>query len=65
MPKKVSRPPVHNTADLDAIIPADPRQSYDPREIISRLTDGSEFREFKAEYGKSIITGFAEIHGHT
>lgn len=56
---------MHATADLDAIIPADPRQSYDPLEIISRITDGSEFREFKAEYGKTIITGFAEVHGHT
>jgi 3-methylcrotonyl-CoA carboxylase beta subunit len=35
------------------------------REIIARIVDGSEFREFKQEYGKTIITGFAEIHGHT
>jgi len=35
------------------------------REVIARLVDGSEFREFKSEYGKTLITGFAEIHGHT
>lgn len=63
--KTFVRPPVHPVSDLDAIIPADPRQTYDPKEIIARITDGSEFREFKSEYGKSLITGFAEIHGHT
>jgi 3-methylcrotonyl-CoA carboxylase beta subunit len=35
------------------------------REVIARTVDGSEFREFKKEYGKTVITGFAEIHGHT
>ena len=50
------RPPIYPTSDLDSIIPVDPRQSYDMREIIARVTDGSEFREFKAEYGKTIIT---------
>ncbi|WWC87674.1 uncharacterized protein L201_002565 [Kwoniella dendrophila CBS 6074] len=57
--------PLYPTKELDEIVPSDPRQSYDPREIIARLVDGSEFREFKKEYGKTIITGFAEIHGHT
>ncbi|ORX36350.1 carboxyl transferase domain-domain-containing protein [Kockovaella imperatae] len=59
------RPPVYPTSDLNSIIPVDSRQSFDMREVIARVTDGSEFREFKAEYGKTIITGFAEIHGHT
>ncbi|WVQ79049.1 hypothetical protein IAT38_001142 [Cryptococcus sp. DSM 104549] len=59
------RPPLYPSSDLNAIVPADPRQSYDPREIIARLVDGSEFREFKKEYGKTLITGFAEIHGFT
>lgn len=62
---RTSRPPIYPVSDLDAILPADPRQSYDPREIIARITDGSEFREFKSEYGKTVITGFAEVHGHT
>jgi 3-methylcrotonyl-CoA carboxylase beta subunit len=60
-----SRPPVYPVLDLEAIIPADPRQTYDMRDVIARVVDGSEFREFKPEYGKTIITGFAEIHGHT
>ena len=50
------RPPTYPTEDLNSIIPADPRQTYDMREIIARVVDGSEFREFKAEYGKTIIT---------
>lgn len=58
-------PPLYPTEDLNAIVPADPKQSYDPREIIARLVDGSEFREFKKEFGKTIITGFAEVHGYT
>jgi 3-methylcrotonyl-CoA carboxylase beta subunit len=62
---RAARPPVYPTEELDAIIPADPRQAYDPREIIARIADGSEFREFKSEYGKTVITGFAEVHGHT
>nr|ODN85221.1 acetyl/propionyl CoA carboxylase [Cryptococcus depauperatus CBS 7841] len=61
----VARPPLYPAEELNAIVPADPRQNYDPREIIARLVDGSEFREFKEEYGKTIITGFAEIHGYT
>ncbi|OCF45088.1 acetyl/propionyl CoA carboxylase [Kwoniella heveanensis CBS 569] len=63
--KKQVRPPLYPTKELDEIVPADPRKTYDPREIIARLVDGSEFREFKKEYGKTLITGFAEIHGHT
>ncbi|WVW79943.1 hypothetical protein I302_101916 [Kwoniella bestiolae CBS 10118] len=57
--------PLYPTKELDEIVPSDPKQAYDPREIIARLVDGSEFREFKKEYGKTLITGFAEIHGHT
>ncbi|ORY27491.1 carboxyl transferase domain-domain-containing protein [Naematelia encephala] len=56
--------PLYPPAELDSIVPADPRQTYDMREVIARIVDGSEFREFKQEYGKTIITGFAEIHGH-
>ncbi|WVQ94486.1 hypothetical protein IAU59_001565 [Kwoniella sp. CBS 9459] len=63
--KKEVRPPLHSTKELDEIVPSDPRKTYDPREIIARLVDGSEFREFKKEYGKTLITGFAEVHGHT
>lgn len=50
------RLPLYPSADLDAIVPADPRQTYDMREVIARIADGSEFREFKQEYGKTVIT---------
>ncbi|WWC68818.1 uncharacterized protein I206_102753 [Kwoniella pini CBS 10737] len=62
---RVIKAPLYPTKELDEIVPSDPKQAYDPREIIARLVDGSEFREFKKEYGRTIITGFAEIHGHT
>ena len=48
--------PMYPSAELDTIVPLDPRQSFDMREVIARITDGSEFREFKSEYGKTIIT---------
>ena len=45
-------------------MPADSRTPYDVREVIARLVDGSRFAEFKAEYGTTLVTGFARIHGH-
>ncbi|HEY1105013.1 MAG TPA: carboxyl transferase domain-containing protein, partial [Agromyces sp.] len=42
----------------------DPRTPYDVREIIARVVDGSRFAEFKAEFGQTLVTGFARIHGH-
>jgi 3-methylcrotonyl-CoA carboxylase beta subunit len=56
--------PLYPADDLYGIIPADPRQPFDIREIIARLVDGSEFHEFKALYGTTLVTGFAHIHGH-
>ncbi len=50
--------------DLYGIIPKDTRKPYDIREVIARLVDGSEFQEFKARYAKTLITGFAHIHGY-
>jgi len=57
------RPPKFEAADLYGIIPQDLRASYDVREIIARLVDGSEFQEFKALYGSSLVCGFAHIWG--
>ena len=54
--RKQIRAPLYPASDLDAIVPADSRQAFDMREIIARVVDGSEFREFKAAYGKTIIT---------
>ncbi|MEU0571461.1 carboxyl transferase domain-containing protein [Nonomuraea sp. NPDC005983] len=50
--------------DLYGLVPADTRQPYDVREVIARLVDGSRFLEFKAEYGSTLVTGFAHLHGH-
>ena len=49
---------------LYGVIPADARQTYDVREVIARLVDGSEFHEFKARYGETLVTGFAHIMGY-
>ncbi len=59
----VSRPPRFNSAEIDALIPADPRHYFPMREILARLIDNSELDEFKASYGSTIICGFAQIDG--
>ncbi|GAB3483177.1 carboxyl transferase domain-containing protein [Nocardiopsis coralliicola] len=59
-----SAPPARDPAELAGIIPTDTRTPYDVREVIARTVDGSEFTEFKAEYGTTLVTGFARIHGH-
>ena len=55
---------VADPAELYDVVPTDPRTPYDVHEVIARLVDGAEFQEFKAEYGKTLVTGFAHIHGH-
>lgn len=55
--------PLYDARELYGIIPADPRYPFDVREIIIRIVDGSEFDEFKALYGKTMVCGFAHIHG--
>jgi 3-methylcrotonyl-CoA carboxylase beta subunit len=57
-------PPLYDPRDLYGIVPADTRQPYDVREAIARIVDGSRFLEFKAEYGSTLVTGFAHVHGH-
>jgi geranyl-CoA carboxylase beta subunit len=49
---------------LIGVVPADERQPYDPREVIARLVDGSDFLEFKAGYGADTVCGHARLHGH-
>jgi 3-methylcrotonyl-CoA carboxylase beta subunit len=56
--------PACDPAELYGVVPADPRTPYDVREVIARLVDGSRLREFKAEYGPTLVTGFARIGGH-
>jgi len=57
------REPLHPASELYGIVPPDTRRPFDIREVIARLVDGSEFDEFKARYGKTLVTGFAHIHG--
>ncbi|WP_197318518.1 carboxyl transferase domain-containing protein [Saccharomonospora sp. NB11] len=56
--------PVVDPDELYGVVPADPRTPYDVREVIARIVDGSRFAEFKKEYGTTLVTGFARIHGH-
>jgi 3-methylcrotonyl-CoA carboxylase beta subunit len=57
------RDPARDPAELDGIVPADLKKQYDIRDVIARVVDGSEFDEFKALYGTTLITGFARIYG--
>ena len=57
------RPPKFAAQDLYGIVPQDVRAPYDVHEVIARLVDGSEFQEFKALYGSSLVCGFAHIWG--
>ena len=59
-----AEPPAHDPRELYGIIPDDLRKSYDVREVIARLVDGSRFDEFKARYAPTVVTGFARLHGY-
>src|SRR5262249_56123368 len=61
---RVFAEPLYPAEELYGIVPADPRQPFDVREIIARLVDGSDFHEFKALYGTTLVTGFAHLHGY-
>jgi 3-methylcrotonyl-CoA carboxylase beta subunit len=56
--------PVVPREQLYGVVPTDSRTPYDVREVIARVVDGSRFREFKKEYGSTLVTGFARIFGH-
>ncbi|MQA25316.1 MAG: acyl-CoA carboxylase subunit beta [Micromonosporaceae bacterium] len=56
--------PLHDAEDLLGIVPPDLKTPFDPREVIARLVDGSEFDEFKPLYGSSLVTGWAQLHGY-
>lgn len=59
-----AREPLYDAKEIYGIIPKDTRQPYDVREIIARIVDGSEFDEFKALYGTTLVCGFARIFGY-
>lgn len=56
--------PLLDPEDLLGIVPTDLKVPFDPREVIARLVDASEFDEFKPLYGSSLVTGFAQLHGY-
>jgi acetyl-CoA carboxylase carboxyltransferase component len=63
-PKPDSDEPLHDAEELLGIIPSDLRMPFDPREVIARIVDGSDFDEFKPLYGSSLVTGWAQLHGY-
>jgi 3-methylcrotonyl-CoA carboxylase beta subunit len=63
LPTRDARPPAYDPEELYGVIPQDVRAPYEVREVIARTVDGSEFDEFKALYGTTLVTGFAHIWG--
>ncbi len=63
-PRGAARPPRYDQDQLLGVASADPKVPFDPRHVISRIVDDSDFDEFKPLYGTSLVTGFAEIHGY-
>ncbi len=55
--------PAYDPREIYGIVPSDPRQPYDVREVIARLVDGSRFEEFKARYGTTLVCGFGRLSG--
>lgn len=56
--------PAADPGEITGVVPTDSRTPYDVHEVIARIVDGSRFLEFKPEYGRTLVTGFARIHGH-
>jgi 3-methylcrotonyl-CoA carboxylase beta subunit len=56
--------PLADADELYDVVPTDSRTPYDVRNVITRIVDGSRFHEFKSEYGTTLVTGFARLHGH-
>ncbi len=65
-PRQAAGPvaPLHDEEELLGIVPPDLRVPFDPREVIARVVDGSDFDEFKPSYGTSLVTGWASVHGY-
>jgi acetyl-CoA carboxylase carboxyltransferase component len=65
-PLDITKPvePLYDPEELYGVLSRTPRRSFDAREVIARLVDGSEFHEFKALYGTTLVCGFARIMGY-
>ncbi|MFG3285437.1 acyl-CoA carboxylase subunit beta [Streptomyces sp. NPDC048111] len=63
-PAGLAEPPKYDEEELLGIVPEDLKTPFDPREVIARIVDASDFDEFKPLYGTSLVTGWAELHGY-
>jgi acetyl-CoA carboxylase carboxyltransferase component len=63
VPRGAPAPPRYGEEELLGVVPSDLKVPFDPREVIARLVDDSDFDEFKASYGPSLVTGWAALHG--
>ncbi len=63
-PTSPVEPPLYEPDELCGLIPVDLKQGFDMREVIARVVDGSRFSEFKPEWGSTLVTGFARVHGY-
>jgi len=61
---KEPKDPLYPAEEIYGIIPADVKKPYDVREVLARILDGSEIDEFKQNYGTTLVTGFAHLHGY-
>lgn len=59
-----SEEPLYDPEELNGIITTDFKKTYNIREVIARIVDGSKFQEFKKEYGSTLVTGFARLYGY-
>ncbi|WP_314174883.1 acyl-CoA carboxylase subunit beta [Streptomyces winkii] len=57
-------PPKYDEDELLGVVPGDLKTPFDPREVVARIVDGSDFDEFKPRYGTSLVTGWARLHGY-
>jgi acetyl-CoA carboxylase carboxyltransferase component len=60
----ISTAPLYDEDELLGVVPPDLKVPFDPREVIARVVDGSDFDEFKPLYGPSLVTGWARVHGY-
>jgi 3-methylcrotonyl-CoA carboxylase beta subunit len=61
---RAPREPLYPAEEIYGVIPAEVRKPYEVREVIARIVDGSELDEFKQNYGTTLVTGFAHLHGY-
>ncbi|MFC4494474.1 acyl-CoA carboxylase subunit beta [Streptomyces ovatisporus] len=63
-PPGTVEPPAYDEEELLGVVPGDLRTPFDPRDVVARIVDGSDFDEFKPRYGTSLVTGWARLHGY-